>query len=217
LTKDELINAVIKSCKDDGLTKRLAGDVIDGAFDAISKAIKKEVEEGRSEQGTQILESFAKNFGVTREHILEVHGELHKRYGAKEEFREFDKNIDQIIQVAQFAESEDRSSFEEEINKIPNGAYKDLLVSAWKHVDSEMEKRRKLEEEFGSRELDFNRYAQGAYQGPGGGEDYIYYKRLNQYYPDLRRLSDECIDYLVDELEWYPDFYLFNDNALNII
>ncbi len=42
LTKDELINAVIKTCKDDGLTKRLTGDVIDAAFEAISKAIKKE-------------------------------------------------------------------------------------------------------------------------------------------------------------------------------
>jgi DNA-binding protein HU-beta len=42
LTKDELINAVIKSCKDDGLTKRLAGDVIDSTFEAISKSIKKE-------------------------------------------------------------------------------------------------------------------------------------------------------------------------------
>ena len=42
MTKDELINAVIKSCKEDGLTKRLAGDVIDATFDAISKGIKKE-------------------------------------------------------------------------------------------------------------------------------------------------------------------------------
>ena len=37
MTKDELINAVIKSCKDDGLTKRLAGDVVDAAFESISK------------------------------------------------------------------------------------------------------------------------------------------------------------------------------------
>ena len=42
MTKDELINAVIKSCKDNGLTKRLAGDVIDAAFENISRAIKKE-------------------------------------------------------------------------------------------------------------------------------------------------------------------------------
>ena len=42
LTKDELINAVIKTCKDDNLTKRLAGDVVDAAFENISKAIKKE-------------------------------------------------------------------------------------------------------------------------------------------------------------------------------
>ena len=40
MTKDELINAVIKSCKNDGLTKRLTVDVIDAAFEAISKAIK---------------------------------------------------------------------------------------------------------------------------------------------------------------------------------
>jgi len=42
VTKDELINAVIKTCKEDGLTKRLAGDVVDAAFESISKAIKKE-------------------------------------------------------------------------------------------------------------------------------------------------------------------------------
>jgi len=42
LTKDELINAVVKTCKDDNLTKRLAGDVLDAAFENISKAIKKE-------------------------------------------------------------------------------------------------------------------------------------------------------------------------------
>ena len=42
LTKDELINAVVKSCKSDNLTKRLAGDVVDAAFESISKAIKKE-------------------------------------------------------------------------------------------------------------------------------------------------------------------------------
>ena len=42
LTKDELISAVIKSCKDSNLSKRLAGDVLDSAFESISKSIKKE-------------------------------------------------------------------------------------------------------------------------------------------------------------------------------
>jgi len=42
VTKDELINAVVKSCRSDNLTKRLAGDVVDAAFEHISKAIKKE-------------------------------------------------------------------------------------------------------------------------------------------------------------------------------
>ena len=42
MTKDELINAVVKSCRSDNLTKRLAGDVVDAAFEHISKAIKKE-------------------------------------------------------------------------------------------------------------------------------------------------------------------------------
>ena len=42
MTKDELINAVVKNCKSDNLTKRLAGDVVDAAFESISKAIKKE-------------------------------------------------------------------------------------------------------------------------------------------------------------------------------
>ena len=41
MTKDELINAVIKTCKDDNLTKRLAGDVGDAALENSSKAKKK--------------------------------------------------------------------------------------------------------------------------------------------------------------------------------
>jgi DNA-binding protein HU-beta len=42
LTKDELITSIIKSCKDDNLSKRLAGDIVDAAFDNMSKAIKKD-------------------------------------------------------------------------------------------------------------------------------------------------------------------------------
>ena len=42
MTKDELINSVIKSCKGSDLSKRLTGDVIDAVFENISKAIKKE-------------------------------------------------------------------------------------------------------------------------------------------------------------------------------
>lgn len=42
MTKDELISSVTKSVKDQNLSKRLAGDVIDAAFDAIAKAVKKD-------------------------------------------------------------------------------------------------------------------------------------------------------------------------------
>ena len=42
MTKDELVTAVIKSCKGDDLTKRLVSDVIDATFDTIGKSIKKE-------------------------------------------------------------------------------------------------------------------------------------------------------------------------------
>ena len=42
MTKDELVNAVIKRCKGDDLTKRLVSDVIDATFDNIGKSIKKE-------------------------------------------------------------------------------------------------------------------------------------------------------------------------------
>ena len=42
MTKDELINAVIKTCKDPELSKRLAGDILDAAFENISKSIKKD-------------------------------------------------------------------------------------------------------------------------------------------------------------------------------
>ncbi|MBT4048216.1 MAG: HU family DNA-binding protein [Nitrospina sp.] len=37
-----MIEAVIKSCKNDELSKRLTTDVIDATFQAISKTIKKE-------------------------------------------------------------------------------------------------------------------------------------------------------------------------------
>jgi len=42
LTKDELIVAVVKSCKGDDVSKRLAGDIVDATFQAIAKAVKKE-------------------------------------------------------------------------------------------------------------------------------------------------------------------------------
>ena len=42
MTKDELVTAVIKSCKGDELTKRLVSDVIDATFENIGKSIKKE-------------------------------------------------------------------------------------------------------------------------------------------------------------------------------
>lgn len=42
MTKDELITAVTKNCKDSVLSKRLTSDVLDAAFDCIGKAIKKE-------------------------------------------------------------------------------------------------------------------------------------------------------------------------------
>jgi nucleoid DNA-binding protein len=40
MTKSELIEAVMKSVKDDDLSKRLTTDIIGSAFDAISKSIK---------------------------------------------------------------------------------------------------------------------------------------------------------------------------------
>lgn len=42
MTKDELINAVVKGVKDSALSKRLTADVLDVAFDVIGKSIKKE-------------------------------------------------------------------------------------------------------------------------------------------------------------------------------
>ncbi|MFQ5672210.1 MAG: HU family DNA-binding protein [Nitrospinales bacterium] len=42
MTKDQLISAVIKSCKNDDLSKRLTGEILDATFEAIAKAIKKE-------------------------------------------------------------------------------------------------------------------------------------------------------------------------------
>lgn len=42
MTKSDLIEAVMKSVKDDDLSKRLTTDIIDNAFSVISKSIKKE-------------------------------------------------------------------------------------------------------------------------------------------------------------------------------
>ena len=42
MTKSELVEAVIKSCKNDELSKRLTTDVIDATFETIAKAVKKE-------------------------------------------------------------------------------------------------------------------------------------------------------------------------------
>ena len=42
MTKDDLVTAVVKSCKNDDLSKRLVSDVIDATFDSIGKSIKKE-------------------------------------------------------------------------------------------------------------------------------------------------------------------------------
>ncbi len=42
MTKDDLINAVTKAVKDDAVSKRLAGDIIDATFDTIGKSIKKD-------------------------------------------------------------------------------------------------------------------------------------------------------------------------------
>ena len=41
MTKDELIETVMKNCKDNGLTKRLTNDILNNAFTIIGKAIKK--------------------------------------------------------------------------------------------------------------------------------------------------------------------------------
>ena len=42
MTKDDLVTAVVKSCKGDDLSKRLVSSVIDSTFEAISKSIKKD-------------------------------------------------------------------------------------------------------------------------------------------------------------------------------
>jgi DNA-binding protein HU-beta len=42
MTKDELIQTVIKQCKNDQLSKRMVGDMLNEAFSAIGKSIKKD-------------------------------------------------------------------------------------------------------------------------------------------------------------------------------
>jgi len=42
MTKAELIESVMKNCKGNGLNKRMTADILDNAFSAIGKSIKKE-------------------------------------------------------------------------------------------------------------------------------------------------------------------------------
>jgi len=42
VTKDELIETVMNTCKGNGLTKRLTNDIMNNAFSVIGKAIKKD-------------------------------------------------------------------------------------------------------------------------------------------------------------------------------
>ena len=42
MTKDQLIESVKKICHQDNMSKRLAGDMLDAAFETIQKAIKKD-------------------------------------------------------------------------------------------------------------------------------------------------------------------------------
>jgi len=42
MIKDELIVSVMNACKGDDLSKRLTNDILDNAFSAIGKAIKKD-------------------------------------------------------------------------------------------------------------------------------------------------------------------------------
>ena len=41
MTKDQLIESVVKSCNGDDISKRLTGDILDASFKSIQKAIKK--------------------------------------------------------------------------------------------------------------------------------------------------------------------------------
>lgn len=42
MNKSELIDSVIKQCKNDGLSKRQVNDILDSTFEAMSKSIKKD-------------------------------------------------------------------------------------------------------------------------------------------------------------------------------
>ena len=42
MTKDQLIDAVIKTCKNDELSKRAVNGILDATFSTIAKSIKKE-------------------------------------------------------------------------------------------------------------------------------------------------------------------------------
>ena len=57
MTKNDLINAVVKSCNGDNVSKRLAGEIIDKTFVTISKAIKKEKRFSYPKFGTYTIRS----------------------------------------------------------------------------------------------------------------------------------------------------------------
>lgn len=55
MTKDQLIAAIIKNCKNDVLSKRVVNDILDATFSSISKSLKKEKRFAYPKFGTFIV------------------------------------------------------------------------------------------------------------------------------------------------------------------
>ncbi|HBQ21828.1 MAG: hypothetical protein A2Z91_00875 [Deltaproteobacteria bacterium GWA2_38_16] len=182
-------------------------------FHFMLRLVQEEENQGRKESALNLIETFAKEVGIDASAIYSEHKKLHALFGDKPEFQEFDANIDRLLRVSKMAEQNNASEYERELKNIPDSPFKNLLISAWKTIREEIGKREKLETEFGSRELDFNRYAQGALQDRG--EDRNYYERLNEYYPQLRKIFYLKIRELLNGKISFESFYPSNPDTVS--
>ncbi len=83
MTKKDLINAVVKSCNGDNVSKRLAEEIIDNTFCIISKAIKKERRFSYPKFGTYTIRKRKARKGINPRTGQEIKIKAHKTVGFK--------------------------------------------------------------------------------------------------------------------------------------
>ncbi|MBI2609320.1 MAG: HEAT repeat domain-containing protein, partial [Deltaproteobacteria bacterium] len=142
--------------------------------------------QGHERESQWILESLANELKISVSEILSQHEYLHSLFGEKQEFQNFDSSLEKLIALASLGKEDDVETFQRELQKIPEGPYKQLVQASFQKVKEEFQKRKVLEKEFGTSELNIDMYLQGTLEGKG--RNWKYYQKLNEFYPDLRKL-----------------------------